>query len=165
MCYQVLISIAYRYTLTSQGFVRKANREQYDDVYFTQSVRATTAALLEGAAERYPDPTDVVQGRSTERSGVIRGPVVVSARYAMDAESLKSCCEALGGAAERYCGWMREAGKVPWVTTRIVYDRDCQVRMALYKKTARVLGADLAAAHAGEMGMVGHNRLGLGRQD
>lgn len=39
------------------------------------------------------------------------------------------------------------------------------MRLTLYQKAAKEYGVDLAAADAGEMGMVGHNRLGLGRGD
>lgn len=39
------------------------------------------------------------------------------------------------------------------------------MRLTLYQKAAKEYGVGLAAADAGEMGMVSHNRLGLGRGD
>ena len=149
---------------TREGFVRIANRERYDKIYFTQEARAAAAALL-SAGNSFSAPTDVVQGRATDRPGSVAGPLLVNARFPLTEESLALCCSALVATVDRYSKWMAEAEPVPWVTTRIVYDRDCQVRLVLYQKAAKDYGVELAAADAGEMGMVGHNRLGLGRGD
>mmetsp|Transcript_49562 Transcript_49562/g.72736 ORF Transcript_49562/g.72736 Transcript_49562/m.72736 type:complete len:126 (-) Transcript_49562:189-566(-) len=109
--------------------------------------------------------THINTGRATDKAGLISGPLLVNARFPLTEQSLAQCCTAVTDFVHRYCTWMAEAEAVPWVTTRILYDRDCQVRLTLYQKAAKEYGVDLAAADAGEMGMVGHNRLGLGRGD
>ena len=103
--------------------------------------------------------------RATDRPGMIAGPVLINARYPLDLQGLETCCAAFTLTVDTYVEWMKNADQVAWVTTRILYDRDCQVRLKLFQKAAAEYGPDLAGADAGEMGMVGHNRLGLGRQD
>ena len=39
--------------------------------------------------------------------------------------------------------------EVPWVTTRLLYDRDCQVRLKMFQRGAQEYGVDVAAADAG----------------
>ena len=149
---------------TREGFVRIANRERYDELYFTAEARAAAAALR-SAGESYPAPGDVVQGRATDRPGVVAGPLLVHARFPLTDQSLVLCSNAIRQTMDRYCTWMAHAEQVPWVTTRLLYDRDCQVRLKMFQRAVQEYGVDVAAADAGEMGMVGHNSLGLGRGD
>jgi hypothetical protein len=46
---------------TREGFVRIANRERYDKVYFTEEARAAATELL-ACGKSFPAPGDVVQG-------------------------------------------------------------------------------------------------------
>jgi len=46
---------------TREGFVRIANRNRYDQLYYTAEARAATASLI-AAGENFAPPVDVVQG-------------------------------------------------------------------------------------------------------
>ena len=60
--------------------MRIANRERYNELYFTDEARAEAAALR-SAGNSFPAPGDVVQGRATDRPGVIAAPLPVPAVY------------------------------------------------------------------------------------
>ena len=62
--------------------MRIANRERYNELYFTDEARAEAAALR-SAGHCYSAPGDVVQGRATDRPGVIAAPLPVPAVYTL----------------------------------------------------------------------------------
>jgi hypothetical protein len=100
---------------------------------------------------------------------MVAGPLFVDATFkSTDVEIITKFIEE---AVTQYLAWVPPPSELTtsdatsWLTSRLVYDRDCLVRAALYTENVQIIGKEAAFALAGKTDMVGHNSLGLGRDD
>jgi len=156
-----------------EEFSQAGLREAYATAFFDEGAALWRAAVCatEGAELVRVDGADV-QGRRQfgGTAGVSYGPLRIELRLPLTRAAAAAAAAAVESSAQRWLGWMRAAGEASWMANRMMYDRDNQVRHAVYRADAgrlqarwgAALGLRVAAAYAGRHDMVGHNTLGLG---
>ncbi|KAJ1635986.1 hypothetical protein T492DRAFT_962231 [Pavlovales sp. CCMP2436] len=156
------------------AFAQAGVRSAYDKAFFTREAREWHAAVSASAgAERVsPDPeSSRVAGRRQfgESAGVSYGPLLLSLRLPLTDAGAEVAVRALEHGAGQWLRWMADPARSSWMSNRMQYDRDCQVRQSVYRAEAAAFegrfgewGLALAAANAGRHDQAGHNTLGLG---
>ncbi|KAJ1459553.1 hypothetical protein M885DRAFT_510675 [Pelagophyceae sp. CCMP2097] len=172
----------YRDPASRAEFAQAATRSDYDARYFTADARAARFEALRGAVSTKPVPQHRVASRigagakGAAAGSMVAGPLFLDATFALD--DTQKAVEAFDAAVDRWLGWLASAttktsDAASWMTSRLVYDRDCLVRADAFGRSVedyrQLYGEDagwaLAAAVGGRSQMVGHNSLGLGRDD
>jgi len=146
-----------------------------------------TGARVGAVPSPNPEPRErVAISHHGACTGLLNGPLLLELRLPETAVGLDAARGLALEGAQRWLRWMAKArgtnqageSQAGWLRSRMIYSRDCEVRAQAYEATARRLskalggGSDseaaakaLAAADAGPLDMVGHNTLGLGRED
>lgn len=159
--------------LSREEFAQAGVRAAYDANFFDADARRWHAALRATVGAELVPPREVnVEGRRQfgGSAGVSYGPLRLELRLPLTEAAAAVAASAVEESAARWLRWMAAASEAAWMANRMMYDRDCQVRHAVYRTQAAelegVCGVELAlrvaAANAGRQDMVGHNTLGLG---
>lgn len=166
------------------AFVRAGVRRGYDAIYFTPEARQwrLDAAAVTGAVDHDARPTARVLSRAGTGSGdwsPCHGPLYLHATLPPTQSSLDYAVRLCHDATDRWLGWVRAASTdtdqaSKWMTSRLVYDRDNQLRAALFSAAAQhyadllqddATARTLALADTGRLDMIGHNDIGRGEGD
>lgn len=156
-----------------EEFAQAGVRAEYDAAFFDADAREWHAALRGAAGAEPASPREAeVAGRRQfgSTAGVSYGPLRLELTLPLTEAAAAVAARAAEESAARWLRWMGGAGEAAWMANRMMYDRDCQVRHAVYRAEAAELearcgaplGLRVAAANAGRQDMVGHNTLGLG---
>ena len=121
----------------------------FHDSYCSPSSHAFGLSLSVCSSSR-PDVEISHHGACT---GLIEGPLLLELSLPDTAAGRQACAEAAAAAARRWIGWMAtknaegnqaSASQAGWLTSRMIYARDCQVRNQIYAAAARRFSAFLS---------------------
>lgn len=154
-----------------EEFAQASLRSTYDAAYFTSEARAWRSALLstEGARPAPASSAGVrIEGRRQfgAAGSAVAGPLLVSLTLPLSDFGVETAVAASDSAAGLWLDWCSKAETASWMSQRMLYDRDCQVRQLCVQAAAEAyaerFGADgraLAIAEAGRLDMMGHNMM------
>lgn len=180
---------ADREPASRSDFVKAGVRRDYDGAFFTPETRQWRASVLSSCQEDHGavESTEIPQAKVFSRAGSgkgdwsqCHGPLYLDLSMPHNEGSLQTALSACTAAADRWLDWVQAASTdtdqaSSWMNSRLVYDRDNQVRIELFSEAVedygKMFGNDektgriIALADAGRLDMIGHNDIGRGEGD
>lgn len=168
-----------------EGFAAAGVRNKYASDYFSAEAEDWKSnAVASFPPSSNPEPREYVEiSHHGACTGLLIGPLLTELQLPDTPEGAAAATRLCTEAAGYWLRWMKEqnekgnqasASQAGWLTSRMIYARDCQVRNQLYASAVcrfvdsfldEADAISLAQAEAGPIDMVGHNSLGLGRED
>jgi len=173
------------------AFVKAGVRRDYDTAFFTPETRQWRETMLASCHDHGAVENAVPSAKVFSRVGsgkgdwsVCHGPLYLDVTMPHTETSLRTCLTACQDATDRWQTWVKAANTdtddaSSWMNSRLIYDRDNQVRAELFSNAVgeyeELLYGDadadadkgrvIALADAGRLDMIGHNDIGRGEGD